>query len=127
MINGKIPLKKSNRIVSKSQKSGVNSKRPIQKKMSSKIHQENVFQGSKVEAKVEEKLISIPIKVNVRKNIKVDYKIPEITTPEAELNLFPCKDCGRSFVKEALQRHQKICKKIFINKRKEFNSAKQRF
>ena len=53
--------------------------------------------------------------------------MPEEVTPEVEPALFPCKECGRSVVKESLQRHQKICKKIFINKRKEFNSAKQRF
>ena len=95
MINGKIPLTKSNRIVNKSQKTVVNSKRPEQKIKASKVHQENVFQGPKVE----EKLMSVPIKSNLKKNTKVDYNIPEVTTPETELILHPCKDCGRSFVK----------------------------
>ena len=121
-MKGRVPLTKSNTIINKTHKPVATGKK-IETKKITKLQQENVIQGPKVE----EKLVSIPVKTRAKKNVKVDYKIPEITTPETELNLLPCKDCGRSFVKEALQRHQKICKKIFINKRKEFNSAKQRF
>jgi len=34
--------------------------------------------------------------------------------------MVPCKGCKRSFVPEALDRHKKICKKVFQTKRKEF-------
>jgi len=33
-----------------------------------------------------------------------------------------CRSCGRSFNDQALAKHQKICKKVFIQKRKEFDS-----
>merc|ERR1719356_516531 len=38
----------------------------------------------------------------------------------------PCKQCGRKFSQSALQRHMKICKKVFGQKRKAFNMKKQR-
>jgi hypothetical protein len=37
-------------------------------------------------------------------------------------NLQQCHSCGRSFNEVALQKHSKICKKVFVNKRKEFNA-----
>lgn len=40
--------------------------------------------------------------------------------------MIPCDLCGRSFNQKALVRHQKICKKVFGEKRKEFNSAANR-
>lgn len=39
---------------------------------------------------------------------------------------YPCPSCGRSFNSQALQRHQKICQKVFKKKRKAFNTANQR-
>lgn len=41
-------------------------------------------------------------------------------------NLEECKDCGRKFNEKTITRHEKICKKVFGQKRKVFNSAKQR-
>lgn len=41
-------------------------------------------------------------------------------------DLHECKDCGRKFNEKTIVRHQKICKKVFGQKRKVFNSAKQR-
>lgn len=38
----------------------------------------------------------------------------------------PCQTCGRQFREEALLKHQKICKKVFVNKRKGFDMKKQR-
>ncbi len=32
-----------------------------------------------------------------------------------------CPTCGRKFVEEALMRHQKVCKKVFVQKRKVFD------
>mmetsp|Transcript_117582 Transcript_117582/g.332646 ORF Transcript_117582/g.332646 Transcript_117582/m.332646 type:complete len:327 (+) Transcript_117582:230-1210(+) len=40
--------------------------------------------------------------------------------------LVQCEDCGRSFAEAALERHQKICKKVFMQKRKKFDSAANR-
>jgi len=40
--------------------------------------------------------------------------------------LVPCPDCGRSFAADRLERHMKICKKVFQQKRKKFDSAANR-
>jgi len=37
-----------------------------------------------------------------------------------------CRSCGRSFNPESLLRHQKICNKVFNQKRKEYNAANHR-
>jgi hypothetical protein len=37
-----------------------------------------------------------------------------------------CPTCGRKFVEEALVRHQKVCKKVFVQKRKVFDIKKVR-
>lgn len=44
----------------------------------------------------------------------------------AQQDLHECKDCGRKFNEKTIARHEKICKKVFGQKRKVFNSAKQR-
>mmetsp|Transcript_39644 Transcript_39644/g.61791 ORF Transcript_39644/g.61791 Transcript_39644/m.61791 type:complete len:514 (-) Transcript_39644:26-1567(-) len=41
-------------------------------------------------------------------------------------NLVQCPDCGRSFNAESIDRHMKICKKVFQTKRKQFSSAENR-
>ena len=41
-------------------------------------------------------------------------------------DLRECKDCGRAFNEKAIDKHEKICKRVFGQKRKVFNSAKQR-
>jgi hypothetical protein len=40
--------------------------------------------------------------------------------------LFACGDCGRKFNATALEKHTKVCKKVFINSRKQFDMSKQR-
>ena len=40
--------------------------------------------------------------------------------------LVECHDCGRSFNEQAIVRHRKICKKVFVDKRKQFNAADHR-
>ena len=37
-----------------------------------------------------------------------------------------CSHCGRQFVYTALEKHEKICQKVFQNKRKAFNTQQQR-
>ena len=45
---------------------------------------------------------------------------------EDEGPLVPCPDCGRSFKASSLEKHKTICKKVFQQKRKQFNSAASR-
>ncbi len=37
-----------------------------------------------------------------------------------------CNTCGRKFAEEALLKHSKICKKVFVQKRKVFDVKKVR-
>lgn len=37
-----------------------------------------------------------------------------------------CPTCGRKFKEEALMKHEKVCKKVFVQKRKVFDTKKQR-
>jgi len=48
--------------------------------------------------------------------------------PEARDNgpMFPCPDCGRKFNAESIERHVKICKKVFQSKRTKFSSVATR-
>ena len=38
----------------------------------------------------------------------------------------PCGTCGRKFNQNALQKHTKICQKVFVNKRKAFDIKEAR-
>jgi len=49
-------------------------------------------------------------------------EVPETSTGP----LVQCEDCGRSFNQESIDRHRKICKKVFQQKRKKFDSAANR-
>ena len=40
--------------------------------------------------------------------------------------LIPCNDCGRKFNQQAMMKHAKICKKVFVEKRKAFDIAEHR-
>lgn len=40
--------------------------------------------------------------------------------------MIPCQDCGRTFKAKVLARHSRICKKVFVQKRKAFDSAANR-
>ena len=46
--------------------------------------------------------------------------------PDEYIQQRQCPDCGRSFNEPAFERHTKICKKVFLEKRKTFNSSKMR-
>lgn len=37
-----------------------------------------------------------------------------------------CPDCGRKFAPESIEKHAKVCKKVFMSKRKKFDMTKQR-
>jgi len=52
----------------------------------------------------------------------------QVAPGEAEepSELVQCEDCGRSFNPESIDRHRRICKKVFSEKRKQFNSAANR-
>lgn len=41
-------------------------------------------------------------------------------------DLSQCPSCGRSFNENAYHRHVKVCKKVFVQKRKVFNAAAHR-
>jgi predicted RNA-binding Zn-ribbon protein involved in translation (DUF1610 family) len=38
--------------------------------------------------------------------------------PSGNAELFPCPDCGRSFISSALERHARICQSVFKGKKK---------
>ena len=46
--------------------------------------------------------------------------------PEPAQSLEHCELCGRSFNASALERHMKICNKVFGSKRKPMDTKKQR-
>ena len=47
--------------------------------------------------------------------------------PNVSLPTTPCPHCGRSFNSNAFSKHIKICEKVFLKKRKAYNSQKYRF
>ena len=47
--------------------------------------------------------------------------------PNVSLPTTPCPHCGRSFNSNAFSKHIKICEKVFLKKRKAYNSQKHRF
>lgn len=73
--------------------------------------------GKRIEA--EEQVVG---QRNIAKNMEM-----ELEAEDAEFEkLFECQGCGRSFKRDALQRHTKACKKVFQTKRKEFETQDQR-
>ena len=46
--------------------------------------------------------------------------------PDENSATSPCPHCGRSFNQNAFSKHVKICEKVFLKKRKAFNTQKQR-
>lgn len=53
-------------------------------------------------------------------------KEKELINVEQGEATYPCPDCGRSFAQAALEKHIKICKKVFQDKRKAFDSKATR-
>ena len=50
----------------------------------------------------------------------------EIIQPEPGEQRIECPTCGRKFVEIAYEKHVKICKKVFVQKRKEFDVKEMR-
>jgi hypothetical protein len=50
----------------------------------------------------------------------------EIEEEDDDGDRIECDGCGRKFKPESLQKHKKICKKVFQSKRKKFDMKKQR-
>ena len=47
--------------------------------------------------------------------------------PDEDADLIECPEgCGRRFKEDVLDKHVKVCKKVFQSKRKEFNSKAHR-
>ena len=40
--------------------------------------------------------------------------------------LVNCNDCGRKFAEDRIGKHRAVCKKVFVEKRKEFDTAAHR-
>ena len=53
-------------------------------------------------------------------------KEKELINVEQGEATYPCPDCGRNFAQAALEKHIKICKKVFQDKRKAFDSKATR-
>ena len=66
---------------------------------------------------------------NNSNNFGKNQKIPEQPSeyPEDDGELYECsKGCGRQFNSNVIAKHEKICEKVFQQKRKVFNTAAQR-
>lgn len=74
--------------------------------------------GKKV-ANTEEEVVG---QKNIAKNMQM-----ELEAEDAEFEkLYECQGCGRSFKRNALEKHKKACKKVFQTKRKEFEAQEKR-
>lgn len=59
---------------------------------------------------------------NITKNMNF-----ELEAEDAEFEkLYECQQCGRSFKRNALEKHQKVCKKVFKLKRKQYETQEHR-
>jgi hypothetical protein len=59
---------------------------------------------------------------NITKNIDL-----EIDAEDAKFeDVFECQGCGRTFKRDALEKHKVACKKVFQTKRREFNTEEMR-
>merc|ERR1719327_1147395 len=66
------------------------------------------------------------INVNSAPPIPSGYNLTNDAFDEGPVELVMCQGCGRKFKPEALERHAKICKQVFQQKRKAFDSAANR-
>ena len=57
---------------------------------------------------------------------KYDFEGVEGANPNIDDKRIECPDCGRKFLPDSFEKHANICKKVFVQKRKQFNSADQR-
>ena len=73
------------------------------------------------QATIEEETIAPSMRIRPMSQQQVITDIPD-----NDQTLKPCADCGRLFNTESLERHNKICKKVFKSKRTTFDSIKIR-
>ena len=55
-----------------------------------------------------------------------NFENVEGALPDSSDERRECPDCNRKFLPESYEKHVNICKKVFMSKRKAFNSAEQR-
>jgi hypothetical protein len=55
-----------------------------------------------------------------------DQSLMDEEAGEFDENTIQCPDCERRFAPEPFSRHVRICKKVFVNKRRVFDSSKKR-
>jgi len=54
------------------------------------------------------------------------HKLSELENVNLKIERVECRQCGRKFIQSALERHAKICKKVFCKKRKVFDTKDKR-
>ena len=58
---------------------------------------------------------------------RAPQKPSQIPEDDDEIELVECsKGCGRQFSTQVIDKHEKVCEKVFQSKRKAFNSAAHR-
>ena len=71
----------------------------------------------------EKQIGNMPQKEIARKPVRMDEEYEDNQATELVL----CSEgCGRKFNENALEKHEKICRKVFQQKRKVFNAAEFR-
>ncbi|EAS07289.2 zinc finger, C2H2 type protein (macronuclear) [Tetrahymena thermophila SB210] len=65
--------------------------------------------------------------IPISKNNQFNQQIVEMEKDVLQQDLIECPEgCGRKFAENILEKHAKVCKKVFQQKRRVFNSAAQR-
>eukprot|EP01004_Peranema_trichophorum_P002228 NODE_1323_length_2011_cov_40.238877_g1110_i1.p1 GENE.NODE_1323_length_2011_cov_40.238877_g1110_i1~~NODE_1323_length_2011_cov_40.238877_g1110_i1.p1 ORF type:complete len:580 (+),score=175.94 NODE_1323_length_2011_cov_40.238877_g1110_i1:70-1809(+) len=76
------------------------------------------------EDEVNQSIIEYEEQIQQQKERNLQLDMDELESDNA--NMVPCPQCGRNFREDRLDKHVKICYKVFCSKPKVFNSKKQR-
>jgi len=57
---------------------------------------------------------------------KVVSPEPVLPYQKEAIELYECEDCNRKFNEKAFEKHVKVCKKVFMEKRKAYDSKMNR-
>lgn len=112
-------------------KKAIKKENKIYKTMPNKIEKEKKKKRETLAKKIQStmnrgKNIGNDNEVVGQKNVAMNMNL-ELEAEDAEFEkLYECQQCGRSFKRDALQKHQKVCKKVFQLKRKEFDVDEKR-
>jgi hypothetical protein len=108
-------------------KTALNSKNTNQKATNSKKRNEPSEDEDEYNTEINERDVDeIPIGRNKKQDNNDDNDEYE-GQPDENAELIMCSEgCGRKFVEASLVKHEKICRKIFLSKRKKFDMAAQR-